>query len=342
MTISDADVCKAYAGGVYFISPEELLSHNAGCLIEGLRDLDVKAKANTARFTSRHTSIPLASVDTTDIVSKPFSGMSAVLVDITHANQYVPLESMRGGRLGYLTNSDVSAFCKIPEPFPLFAVHETAFASNGTKRFPLAFGPTNGLIAMSEKRMSFSRRKRSALRNFRATLSQGVRALLDLTYVPHLKSKLQVDDAILPTHAYLDALFGTTLCLAYGGEFFSPIQTNPWFAEKEPHMLRAHSFDRINAPAIIMRWDSWRFWESLVAGCVAVHLNFDKYGFRLPVMPKPWIHYAPIDLDDIKGSVTALMDHEAQWPAIAEAGRAWAIEHYAPKPTALRVLRQML
>ena len=45
-----------------------------------------------------------------------------------------------------------------------------------------------------------------------------------------------------------------------------------------------------------------------------------------------------IDLDDIKGSVEQLLDREKDWPAIAEQGRAWAIEHYAPQPTAARVL----
>jgi hypothetical protein len=342
MTISDAEICKAFGGGVYFISPEELLSHNSGCLLEGLRELGVKAKANTARITSRHASMPLAGVDDAEIASKPFAGMSAVIIDISHGNEYVPLESLRGGRLAYLTNSDTSAFCKIPEPFPLFAVHETAFASNGAKRFPLAFGPTNALITASEKRRPFATRKKVALRNFRATLGQGVRALLDISYVPHLNRHITVDDAIVHHHTYLEALYGSAVCLAYGGEFFSPIQNNPWFAEKEPQALARHSFDRFDAPAIIMRWDSWRFWESLVAGCVTVHLDFAKYGLRLPVMPEPWVHYVPIDLDNIKGSVEALMDHEKQWADIAEAGRTWAIEHYAPKPTALRVLGQLL
>jgi hypothetical protein len=59
-------------------------------------------------------------------------------------------------------------------------------------------------------------------------------------------------------------------------------------------------------------------------------------------MPEPWVHYAPIDLGNISGSVDALMDRQGQWADIAEAWRAWAIEHYAPKATALRVLRQLL
>jgi hypothetical protein len=339
---TEADVRAAYAGGVYFVSPEELLSHNSGCIIEGLLDLGLKVRANTARITSRQASMPLAGADTMALVSKPFMGLSAVMVDISHGNAFVPLDSLRGGRLAYLTNSDVSIFCKVPEPFALFAVHDSAFAANGARRYPLAFGPTNALIASSEKRLPFAKRKKIALRNFRATLSQGVRALLDLSYVPHLKTKMAIDDAIVAPHTYLEALMSSRVSLAYGGEFYSPIQTNPWFAEREPHMLARHSFDRIDAPAIIMRWDSWRFWESLVAGCVTVHLDFAKYGLRLPVMPEPWVHYAPIDLDNIKGSVEALMDHEKHWADIAEAGRAWAITHYAPKPTALRVLSQLL
>jgi hypothetical protein len=71
-------------------------------------------------------------------------------------------------------------------------------------------------------------------------------------------------------------------------------------------------------------------------------LDFDKYGFDLPVKPVAWEHYVPIDLDDIAGSVARMLDREKEWPAIAEQGRAWAIAHYAPQPTAARVLADML
>jgi hypothetical protein len=165
---------------------------------------------------------------------------------------------------------------------------------------------------------------------------------LDMSYVPRLRSQMQVDDSFYAPRDYVSALMSSQVCLAYGGDFFSPIQTNPWFAEREPEALARHSFDRIDASAMVLRWDSWRFWESLAAGCLTVHLDFQKYGLKLPVMPEPWVHYAPIDLDDISGSVDALMERRNQWADIAEAGRTWAIAHYAPKPTALRVLRQLL
>jgi hypothetical protein len=116
---------------------------------------------------------------------------------------------------------------------------------------------------------------------------------------------------------------------------------NPYFAKHDPTMAAAHAFARLDAPALVLRWDSFRLWESFACGCLTVHLDFAKYGFALPVMPEAWTHYAPIDLDDIAGSAERIMAREKDWPRIAEAGRAWAIRHYAPKPTAERVLDAM-
>ncbi|MSO72286.1 MAG: hypothetical protein EXQ84_01570 [Rhodospirillaceae bacterium] len=166
--------------------------------------------------------------------------------------------------------------------------------------------------------------------------------MLDLTYVPALTRHMPVDRSTRAPDAYLDALLNSAICLAYGGDFYAPIMKNPWFARNDPPLSAAHAFVQLKAPAVIFRWDSFRLWESLTAGCLTVHLDFEKYGFALPVKPVAWTHYAPIDLDNIVGSVEQLLDHEKDWAAIAEQGRAWAIEHYAPKPTAVRVLSAML
>ena len=117
---------------------------------------------------------------------------------------------------------------------------------------------------------------------------------------------------------------------------------NAWFRDHEPKLAEMHLFERFEREAIIMRWDSWRLWESFAAGCVTVHLDFEKYGFALPHLPEPWVHYAPLDLDNIAGSVEQLMDRRNDWESIAEQGRAWAIGHYAPKPSAIDVLSIML
>ena len=90
---------------------------------------------------------------------------------------------------------------------------------------------------------------------------------------------------------------------------------------------------------IVEWWDSWRFWESLAAGCVTFHVDFEKYGISLPVMPNNWQHYVGIDLDDIQSAIERIADEPEILERISREGRSWAIENYSPVPTALRFLK---
>ena len=343
MTANDPKLLRAaLSRGVYFHAVGGKLTHNAGCLVEGLLDLGIPAHLSAGEFTSRPVSMPLAGVDTAPMVSPPYGDFSAYVIDISHTNIVSPFEGVDPERLIYLDQSDVATFCETPATAPMFITHESRFISKGGRRLPLAFGLSKSLIAATAHRPAFSSRKRQALRNFRPTLNQSLRALLDLTYVPRVEAHMPVDRRILSPAAYVDSLLNSTVCLAYGGGSYSPIMDNPWFAKNAPDLAATHHFTRIDAPAFVLRWDSWRFWESLAAGCVTVQLDFEKYGLALPVMPKAWEHYVPVDLDDIAGSAEALMDRAGEWEDIAERGRAWALTHYAPAPTAQYVLAAAL
>jgi len=92
---------------------------------------------------------------------------------------------------------------------------------------------------------------------------------------------------------------------------------------------------------IVEWWDSWRFWESLAAGCVTFHVDFDKYGVKLPVMPENWRHYIGIDLDNMQDTVDRIADDPGILEKISIEGRHWAIDHYGPVPTALRFLEML-
>ena len=88
-------------------------------------------------------------------------------------------------------------------------------------------------------------------------------------------------------------------------------------------------------------WDSWRFWESLAAGCVTFHVDFNKYGVKLPVMPENWRHYIGIDLDNMQDTVDRIADDPGVLEKISREGRHWAIDNYGPVPTALRFLQML-
>jgi len=340
-TFNDDDLRKAFAKAVYFHAAGGPLTHNAGCLAEGMMELGIPVKLCAPKITSRPVSMPLKGVGLETLVSPPFAGFAGYIVDISHTNQFLPFDGIQG-RLAYLNQSDIATFSRVPDGHLLFAAHENRLVAKGGQRHPIAFGLSRSLIAATENRPTFTTRRKAALRNFRATLNQSLRALLDITYVPTLERHMPIDRRTLAPDAYLDAMLNTAVCLAYGGDFYAPIKDNGWFKKNDPATAAQHDFARLDAPALVIRWDSFRLWESFAAGCLTVHLDFEKYGFDLPVMPTAWEHYVPIDLNDIAGSVTLAMDREKEWPAIAEQGRAWAIAHYAPKPTAMRVLSEML
>ena len=91
-------------------------------------------------------------------------------------------------------------------------------------------------------------------------------------------------------------------------------------------------------PDRIVQWDSFRFWETLAAGAVAFHLDLERYGVTLPVMPQNWVHYIGIDLENPGAAVARLRADPGQLATIAAQGRVWALEHYAPAATARRFL----
>lgn len=91
-------------------------------------------------------------------------------------------------------------------------------------------------------------------------------------------------------------------------------------------------------PDRIVQWDSFRFWETLTAGAVAFHVDLERYGVTLPVMPENWVHYIGVDLDKPRAALERLHDEPALLGKVAAAGQSWALQHYSPKAAARRFL----
>lgn len=89
----------------------------------------------------------------------------------------------------------------------------------------------------------------------------------------------------------------------------------------------------------IIQWDSWRFWETLALGSVPLHIDLEKYGVELPVMPKNWEHYIGVDLNNIKTDVERILDDKKTVYSIAKKGEAWVIDNYSPLASAQRFIK---
>jgi hypothetical protein len=140
--------------------------------------------------------------------------------------------------------------------------------------------------------------------------------------------------------SYYKRLKESSACACFGGYFLGPGFTD------YHHKISHYSAKAIGNLGVktnrIGQWDSWRFWESLAAGCVTFHVDFDKYGFELPVLPQNWKHYIGIDLDNIGGTIDRIAQEPELLEQIAVRGRDWAIANYSPKPVALRFMNKLL
>jgi hypothetical protein len=139
--------------------------------------------------------------------------------------------------------------------------------------------------------------------------------------------------------SYYDRLKRTAACACFGGYFEFP--WNTYRMSRINYGLRRVLRRTGMKTQIVTQWDSWRLWESFAAGCATFHLDFEKYGFLLPVMPQNWQHYIGLDLDNIKVTMERLVEEPDILEKIANEGRTWAIKHYSPVPTAQRFLQTL-
>ena len=227
--MEETELNRRFSSGVYIYAPDKQLTHFSGCLVEGLLALGIGIKTNAVKVTSRPASMPLVGIDLTSLQSDPVSGFDAYLVDISTDNAFLPLDGVASAPVGYITTSDISAFCAVPEEYILFAAHNSTHAVKPGRRIPIAFGLPTQLIETTEQRPAFSDREQTALHSFRSTLQQGVRALMELAFVPGLNDVLTVKRVNVPPGQYVRQLMSAAVCLAYGGDFYSPIVGNTWF-----------------------------------------------------------------------------------------------------------------
>jgi hypothetical protein len=226
---------------------------------------------------------------------------------------------------------------------------------------PWAFGLSSRVIQELSLDIPFAQKKRCLLVNFRhRKFSHSLRRFVGKTFILQVQDFLQIDtsndDLTIPPHNpyhllrwtqtgrrhnpnYYKRLTESVACACFGGYFLAPDFTDyndrtSYFSMKLISRLGLKT-NRIS------QWDSWRFWESLAAGCVTFHVDFEKYGFELPVLPKNWEHYIGIDLDNIQESIDKIAEQPEVLEKISIQGREWVLQNYSPKAVALRFMEKI-
>ncbi|MCI5056163.1 MAG: glycosyltransferase [Flavobacteriales bacterium] len=132
---------------------------------------------------------------------------------------------------------------------------------------------------------------------------------------------------------YYKRLSQALACMAFGGHLDHRFSENRITRKilSKLHFLSSKMYDRV------YQFDSWRFWESLVAGCCTLHIDLEKFGAELPVMPINGEHYLGINVRSTIEDQHAVKDLK-KIQGIGLKGREWVLQHYTPKSIAQRFL----
>lgn len=363
-----SDLQNIFEGKVFFYLCENQFSHLSICLAEGFKELDIPFYSNInywqlsperEEYLFCHN--PSVKPDDCSVVVLDMTWLASCSdfpENLFHQNRKyitVYLDFMDGFTIW---NPELNNF-----DFRL-RTHYNSKSQYPSNCIPWAYGISDRILRETSDLQKSAKRKINLLANFRVdhqrlnyvktllrapqgwigiekgfiVIEYPLRKIVRETFFPKIKEIMPLDDTVddfeqPPTNnyhylqwkqtnkrhypSYYQRLKQSTACACFGG----CLMPSYWTGE-----------------TIVEWWDSWRFWESLAAGCATFHVDFEKYGIQLPVMPENWRHYIGIDLDNIQDSVERIHSDPEILERISIDGCQWAIENYGPVPTALRFL----
>ena len=90
----------------------------------------------------------------------------------------------------------------------------------------------------------------------------------------------------------------------------------------------------------IYQFDSFRFWEALVAGSCIFHVNLKMFGAVFPEIPISGKHYIGVDVNHPSTLKKTMQNGYNYFEDIAFNGREWALEEFSPVKVAYRFLKE--
>jgi hypothetical protein len=363
----------------FFLIPEQVsrdnYAHNALVLAEGLRELGFEIYANInywrnhpddSSFLFRHDK----SVHPSDCA------INVLTYDWMHFINVPPYEILENTKSVRVYLED-AGWLQTPGLRDEFRAFDLVLKSHFNKRCaapanyrPWAFGLSKRILEATKNIVPFAERRSTLVVNFGATHSyqHQLRKLFEHRVYPKLDGILEMDRTTNsrsnpPRDAYhhfmweqtagrhysdyYERLRTSVACSCVGGQLISALP-HDWSVlhgggrRVQLRTIRYNLFSRLNGGTPRWnQWESWRFWESLTAGCASLMLDFEKYGVELPIQPENWKHYIGFDLDQIEGDLERIIKEPDILRSVADAGRQWALTHYSPAPVARKFLSEI-
>ncbi len=316
-------------------------THIVGCLMQGLHQLGHKIYSNIPvhEFVSHGIFPAFSSLFPGEIEVTPDMSRGCLIVDAFNGlgNFSRPLiDAAKTNKIVLLDMNDSSNYRDYDESFLVFKVHSNSNAIRGGRIFPMGFGITQEAIEFT-KQEEFSLARDGILRNFRPSINQTVRNCLDLILVPRLKDHFKITENISTQSQYLTDLKTHKAVLAYGGDIYNDLRLNPYFLGN-----KEFEFQKLASEPVIMRFDSWRYYEAALFGTCPIALDFERYGLETGANPVAWKEYIPIDFSQINATMSKIVksaqDDPLFFEKIGRNARDWVLNNHSPVAVAQRIL----
>ena len=233
---------------------------------------------------------------------------------------------------------------------------------------PWILGYSNRIIKATSNSIPYELREKRILQNFNFThiYTHGLREIAKEKFTPLLEKRFKVDKSVTDKDTsefsdwdlmmwnqtagkhhplYYQKLKNSIGNLCFCGELIPYFPKNPSLYMKGGNKaaiiknIYLHISSSMFKKQRIIQWDSWRFWETLCAGTVAIHIDLEKYGVELPIMPTNWKHYIGIDLRNIKKDIERIFDEPDLLKNIGSDGREWALNKYSQENAATILIK---
>lgn len=338
--------------------------HQAICIAEGLKELNVPFYSNINYWKQSLDSQDYLFKNNPEVSPNDCSIVVLSLAWFLAGNSF-PQELFHDGRKyltvyldrqdGFRTFACTHEFSRFDFILKNHYSKKTFYPSNF---YPWAFGFSNRILHCLMDVPVSSRRRKNIVVNFRNKKNiHTVRKSIYRKFLPKIEDIISIDTTNNPLLSapsdsldyllwsqtgkrhypeYYIHLKESLACACFGGYYVPswPSNTGNYVSRAVQKIMAQMNITSKH----IVQWDSWRLWESWVAGCATFHVDFERYGILMPEMPKNWVHYIGIDIDNIDQSMKYIRDEPLLLENIARCGREWALKHYCPKAVANRFL----
>ncbi len=330
---------------INFFSPNKVIHHSTACLIQGLLDLghEIAININPQFVQSNGIYKPFYNakqIPGVTITNNLSEGM--LVADISNGIgefQSKLLDSAKKNPIVLINMHDGANWYDYEPEFLVFTGHFNKYAKRKGRIYPLGFGVSQEAIQNVKGPIV---KTGMFLRNFRPSNHQSVRNALDLILIPKLEKLGPITQNITTHQEYEEDLKGHRIVLSYCGDFYKDLRKNPYFLSHENSQMI--NFEKIIDDPVILRFDSWRFYEAALFQACPMGLNFEKYGLDNGANPKEWQEYIPINLDEIDETVDRLgfylKNDVTKINEIGERAQQWVIREHSPIAIATRFIQR--